>query len=76
MSYCVYDKNKSTSEEYINAFSQYILTNHMDQLEEIVSDDDTEIHYSLRVNVLSLLNVSVRLGSILLSCSQVLISAR
>jgi DNA helicase MCM9 len=65
--YCLYNKTSSNGGEYIEAFTKYLVTQHVDDITDILLELEKTIHYSITINVLDLLNISQRLGTLLLA---------
>eukprot|EP01080_Neovahlkampfia_damariscottae_P009413 gene9413-1620_t len=63
--YTIFNKETISSEEYIDAFMNYVERAHKEELEDILSDEDTSLHFTITANGLDLMNTSVRLGTLL-----------
>lgn len=67
MNYCLYNKDSSSKEEYIDAFCKYLLKSHKEQIISILNESEKSVHYSVTINLLDLLHTSQRLGSLLIA---------
>ena len=63
--YTIFNKDTISQEEYIVAFVNYLERAHKEDLEELLSDEDNSLHFTITANGLDLMNTSVRLGSLL-----------
>jgi hypothetical protein len=63
--YTIFNKDTVTPDEYIDAFVNYLVKAHKEDIEEILHDPENTIHFTITTNGLDLMNTSVRLGTLL-----------
>lgn len=47
--YCVFDKDEYSADEYVQIFTNYLLKQHKDDLDQLLVYDDKLAHYPLYV---------------------------